>query len=47
MKTESVKIDSEVVAKVREVVKVTKQTIGGFMSLELNKIADRKLKLQK
>jgi hypothetical protein len=42
--TESVRIDSEVLAKVREVVKKTKQSIGGFISLEMEKVADRKLK---
>lgn len=43
-KTESVRIDSEVVAKVREVVKMSKQTIGGFISLEVSKVVSRKLK---
>lgn len=46
-KTESVRIDKEVVSKVREVVKKTKQSIGGFISLEVSKVADRKLKTQR
>ena len=45
--TESVRIDKDVVQKVREVVKKTKQTIGGFISLEAEKAADRKLKPKK
>lgn len=42
--TESVRVEKEVVDKVREVVKKTKQSIGGFISLEIGKIVDRKLK---
>lgn len=45
--TESVRIDKEAVSKVREVVKKTKQTIGGFISLEISKVVDRKLKVGK
>lgn len=43
MNTESVKIETSVVSKVREVTKHTKQTISGFISLEIEKVADRKL----
>lgn len=42
--TESVRINKQVVANVREVVKKTGQTIGGFISIEIAKITDRKLK---
>jgi hypothetical protein len=45
--TESVKIDKKVMNKVREVVVKTKQTIGGFVSLEIEKVVDRKLKIKK
>ncbi len=46
-KTESVRVDREVLNKVRQVVKSTKQSIGGFISLEIEKVADRKLKTKK
>lgn len=42
--TESVRIDKEVVAEVRKVVEKTKQSIGGFISIEIKKVTDRKLK---
>lgn len=35
MNTESIKIDSKVVGKVRKHVKGTKQTIGGFVALAI------------
>jgi hypothetical protein len=42
--TENVRVEKHVVQKVREVVKKTKQTIGGFISIEVEKAADKKLK---
>jgi len=39
----SMKIETSVVSKVRKVTKHTKQTISGFISLEIEKVADRKL----
>lgn len=42
--TESVRVNKQVVANVRQIVKKTGQTIGGFISIEIGKIADRKLK---
>lgn len=35
MNTESIKIDSKVVGKVRKHVKGTKQTIGGFVAIAI------------
>jgi hypothetical protein len=45
--TESVRLDKDVLKKVRKVVEKTKQTIGGFVSLEIEKVVDRKLKIKK
>jgi hypothetical protein len=41
MKTESIRIESEVLNRVREHVKDTRQTVGGFISYELEKIMNR------
>lgn len=41
--TESVKIDADIVSKVREHVKKTKQTIGGFFTIA----AEKELKCKK
>jgi hypothetical protein len=40
-KTESVRLESEVVNRVREHVKGSRQTIGGFISYEIEKIMNR------
>jgi hypothetical protein len=41
--TESVKIDAEIVSRVRELVKKTRQTIGGFFAIA----AEKELKVKK
>lgn len=45
--TESVRIEKKVLDKVRKVITSTRQTISGFVSLEVEKAADKKLKIKK
>lgn len=44
MSTESVKIDKEVLVKVRKIVKKTKQTIGGYIYMAVDAAADVEMK---